>query len=145
MGSGGDMKFKSITLLAIISVLIITFASTSLSLENEGAIPDISVSDAVICREVIDKAPVGTGEIFSNDIEQLACYTRIVGASHDTEVIHNWYFEEKIISTVNLPVRSSNWRTFSSKTIVPRYKGNWKVEVLNEEGQLLKKIYFLIN
>jgi hypothetical protein len=44
-----------------------------------------------------------------------------------------------------LPVRSSNWRTWSSKTVLPQWVGQWQVEVLDRDGTLLKTIAFSLN
>jgi hypothetical protein len=42
-------------------------------------------------------------------------------------------------------VKSVSWRTHSSKTILPEYTGEWKVEVMSKDGELLKQIYFAVH
>jgi hypothetical protein len=49
------------------------------------------------------------------------------------------------MSRIELPVRSSDWRTWSSKTIFPGSAGEWKVDVLDAEGALLKSVSFRLN
>ncbi len=105
---------------------------------------DIVIDEAVICTDVVDREPVGTGDIFSSQIKKVMCFTRVVGAKNETEILHNWYFQEDLVASVNLRVGSENWRTFSSKSIVPEYAGEWKVEILSQNGKVLKKIYFIL-
>ena len=104
----------------------------------------LSIEDAIMCRDVVDRTPVEPGDVFPNDMEKIYCFTRVVGATTTTEIRHNWYFGEDIVASVVLPVRSANWRTFSSKKLLPEYTGDWRVEVLSQEGDLLKKIIFMI-
>jgi len=41
-------------------------------------------------------------------------------------------------------VGSIDWRTFSSKRILPQYTGEWRVEIISQDGALLKKISFVL-
>ena len=107
-------------------------------------ISDISIEDAAICRSVENLEPIGAGDVFSNDQDKLSCFSRVVGAKEDTEVIHNWYYGETLMASVNLHVGSSNWRTYSTKTILPEQAGEWKVEIMSQNDELLKRIYFVV-
>jgi hypothetical protein len=128
-----------------IMVIGLVFYSASICLAQEGQMDEpLIVEDAVICMDVIDRIPLEPGLVFSSDIGRLYCFTRIVGAKTDIEITHNWYYNDRQVASVPLAVRSSNWRTFSSKKILPTYKGNWKVEVLASDGQILKEITFTI-
>jgi len=44
---------------------------------------------------------------------------------------------------VDLAIKSSTWRTYSSKIIQPHEIGSWRVEVLDPEGTVLKVIQFI--
>ncbi len=90
----------------------------------------VSVEDAVICRNVVDRTPPEVIDVVPSDIKKVYCFTKILGATQDSDVVHNWYYEENLVASVNLFVGSTNWRTYSSKTILPDYTGTWKVEVL---------------
>lgn len=105
----------------------------------------VAIEDAVICREIADREPVGAGDIFTSQVEKLYCYTRVLGATEDIAITHNWYYQDALVTQVTLNVRSSNWRTWSSKTILPDQTGEWRVEVTSESGETLKTIYFMTN
>lgn len=104
----------------------------------------IQVKDAVVCQEVVDRSPVGSGDVFSKDIEKVYCFARVVGMQGQGHVTYNWYFKGALKASVDLPVRSSNWRTWSSKTMTPEWAGEWMVEILSEQGTPLQSILFFI-
>ena len=106
--------------------------------------PALQIDAASICRDVVDRAPVGVGDVFSKEQGKLFCFTRIVGAALDTTISHNWYYQETLMATVPLAVRSSDWRTYSSKTLLPEWTGEWKVEVVDQGGMVLTTILFLV-
>lgn len=127
-----------------ILVTMILIAAPAYAQEDPAAAADVMIETAIICKGVVDLEPQGAGDVFSTDLEKVVCFTRAVGAAEDTEIIHNWYFGENLAASVRLHVGSANWRTYSSKTILPEYAGEWKVEILASDGKLLKKIYFIL-
>lgn len=104
----------------------------------------IRIEDAVVCQDVVDRQPIGSGDVIPKDISKLYCFTRVVGALKDTIVIHNWYYQGSLKSSTQLPVRSPNWRTWSSKVLDPGMVGQWMVEVLSEDGAPLESIIFFV-
>jgi hypothetical protein len=136
------MKTKS--LLTLMMVLGLIFAASSICLSQEGQMEPLIVEDAVICQDVVDRTPVESGFVFSNDIGTVYCFSRVMGAKTDTQISHNWYFNDVQVASVPLSVRSNNWRTYSSKKIMPEFKGNWKVEIVAQDGQVLKELTFTI-
>jgi hypothetical protein len=104
----------------------------------------IQIEDAVVCRDVVDRAPVGSGEVMAKESEKVYCFTRVVGAEGETEITHNWYYKGALKSSVVLNVRSPNWRTWSSKTLKPEWIGEWMVEILSEDGTPLESIIFFV-
>ncbi|MBN1847870.1 MAG: DUF2914 domain-containing protein [Deltaproteobacteria bacterium] len=137
------MKIK--TLVTIMMVLGVVFIASSVCLGQEAKMEEpLIVEDAVICQDVVDRTPVESGFVFSNDIGKVYCFSRVVGAKTDTQITHNWYFNDVQVASVPLNVRSNNWRTYSSKKVMPEYKGNWKVEIVAQDGQVLKQLTFTI-
>jgi hypothetical protein len=74
----------------------------------------------------------------------LSCFTRITSTQSPTKISHVWYFGETEKARVKLPVKSSNWRTYSSKRIQSHEIGDWYVEVLGPQGELLQTLRFEI-
>jgi hypothetical protein len=102
----------------------------------------IEVAAAAICKAVVDREAVDVGTRFPNSVQRLYCYTKIVGASQPTEIVHVWSYGDVERARIALNVKSSNWRTFSSKAIQAHEIGAWRVDVLDTAGNLLKTINF---
>jgi hypothetical protein len=102
----------------------------------------IEVADAAICKDVVDREAVDVGTRFPNSVQRLYCYTKIVGADQPTEIVHVWNYGDVERARITLSVKSSNWRTFSSKVIQAHEIGAWRVDVLDTAGNLLKTIDF---
>jgi hypothetical protein len=102
----------------------------------------IEVAAAAICKAVVDREAVDVGTRFPNSVQRLYCYTKIVGADQPTEIVHVWNYGDVERARITLSVKSSNWRTFSSKVIQAHEIGAWRVDVLDTAGNLLKTIDF---
>lgn len=138
------MKTRHFPITAVVLACLITLAALPALAAEEQAATQLSIEEAVICRDVIDREPVGQADVFPKDLKKVMCFTRVVGSNEPTEIYHNWFYGEKMVASVPLNVASSNWRTYSSKTILPEYTGEWKVEIISRDGEVLKKIYFII-
>jgi hypothetical protein len=124
------------TLMASLA-LVLVFVSGAMAQE-------ITIAQAVVCKEVVDRMPVGSGDVIPAGTERVFCFTRIVGAQNETEITHNWYYKGALKASVVLPVRTSEWRTWSSKTLLPEWTGEWMVEVLSKDGTPLESLIFFV-
>ena len=104
----------------------------------------IDVKEGYICRYVVDRAPIEMGTSFNNSLDKVYCFTRIIGANQPIEITHAWYFGDREQARVNLMVKSSNWRTFSSKHIKANEVGDWHVDVLGPKDVVLLTLPFEI-
>lgn len=106
--------------------------------------PSLEIVEAAICTEVSNRTPIGTAEAFPPDINNLCCFTTVMGALRETFIRHLWFFGDQMMAEVTLPVKSVRWRTYSSKKILPQWQGPWRVEIQDENGEMLTKIDFEI-
>lgn len=119
----------------------------SISLIPNGLCQDdasLEIMNAAICSNVENRACVDPKEEFSTAVDRLFCFTRVTGAQEDIEVTHVWYYGEIERARINLSVRASSWRTYSSKRIQAHETGKWRVDVLGPGDTLLKSIPFTI-
>ena len=79
----------------------------------------------------------GVGEVFPATTERLWCRTRITGAAEPTMIAHVWYHRGQTVARVELHVGSADWRTVSSKNLLPEWTGPWEVRVVDADGNLL--------
>ncbi|MDX2495328.1 MAG: DUF2914 domain-containing protein [Desulfuromusa sp.] len=125
------MKNK-LFLLIIFIVLGVSFAQAE----------DLMVADGAITSGIENQMPVDRIESYRADFGKLYCFTRIVGAQGDTEVTHVWYYQDDELARVTLPIRSSDWRTYSSKRFLPQWAGEWRVVVLDGDQVEIATIPF---
>jgi hypothetical protein len=133
-----------IVFLLIASPCIIIQAEESTNLPAEAMQPAITIKEGVMATTIENRLPQGVGKQFPATVGMLYCFNTVGGAEADTSISHTWYYQDKMMAKVVLPVRSILWRTWSSKIIMPAWKGNWKVAVTAEDGILLKTIPFTI-
>jgi uncharacterized protein YfaS (alpha-2-macroglobulin family) len=103
-----------------------------------------NVAEIVICTSVVNKQPVGVDSVFAADVKQLSCYTKIVSQVEQSEVSHVWFYKDRQMAKIDLKVKGRTFHTWSTKTIIPTWKGDWRVEVQDSAGNVLSKISFKI-
>lgn len=103
---------------------------------------EIQVVDVTITSAIENRVPVDSVEVYPADYGKLFCFTRIVGATQETQVTHVWFYEDQEMARVTLPVQSADWRTFSSKRFLPQWIGQWSVVVEDEQGVSLAEVTF---
>lgn len=99
--------------------------------------------EAKACAGVEDKEAVGPGDKFPATVGKVYVWTKVTGAAGG-EVTHVWYHAGKKVNEVKLPLKYASVRTWSFKTIVPEAAGEWKVEVVGADGQVLATVPFQI-
>lgn len=106
--------------------------------------PGLTVEEMVFCAAVQDRAPSLPDTAFASTVENVWCFVRVAGAADTTSITHVWYYNDREMSRVELAVKSANWRTWSSKQILPDMQGIWRVDVLSSAGDVLKSGTFAI-
>lgn len=101
----------------------------------------IEVLRMVLCKEVKDREP--QNEISSAKVGDVVVgWTQIRSGLGDVTVTHRWVRENKTEADVPLQIKASPWRTWSKKTVGEA--GNWKLQVLNSKGEVLKEMTFTV-
>jgi len=137
------MKSCAFVIVSFCTCLLLTGLVSPVPVLVEASEPGpLDVAEGFICKDVVGLKPVGAHANFKVSVGRLFCFTKIVGAEHDTEVTHVWYFGESKQAWVTLKVGSARWRTYSSKAIQSHQIGPWRVEVLGPNVELLKAIEF---
>ena len=136
------MKQKLCFLVVLSPLIAICLTLTAVAVAQQGR--GLEIATAAICRNVVDWEPVDAGTSFEPTVGKLYCFTHVTGAQGATEIYHIWYFAESEKAVVTLQVNSASWRTNSSKSIQPREIGEWRVDVLGPDGDMLKSVHFEI-
>ena len=104
----------------------------------------LSVTEAVVARSIVDRAPQDTGSAFPGDVAQLVFFTRISGSAGESTIHHVWFHGEEQVADVELHVGGSPWRTWSRKTVPAEWTGAWHVEVRDANGAVLQRVDFTV-
>ncbi len=133
-------------LTAIICVGLSTAAAAARDEAVADAVPILTVAELAFGSGYDSEALalVGQSERFVAGIEKIWCRTRILGAEAPTTVTHVWYRNGKTVAHVELTVGSRDWRTVSSKRLLPKWTGTWEVRVIDSAGTLLKSASFIV-
>ena len=104
----------------------------------------LEVVDAMMTTVIIDREPADRVEVFPVQTGKLYCFSRIIGSENPTVVYHVWYRGKQMMSRVKLPVNSADWRTWSAKSFLEDWSGEWRVEIQDVDGNLLREVGFLL-
>ena len=103
----------------------------------------LRATELAVCRDVVDRGCDSEGRSFGPDVENVAFFTKVEGATGEAFVFHVWTFEGKEVRRVRLPLRASPYRTWSSKRVKDQ-PGRWRVEVLDPVGRSLGVVEFTV-
>lgn len=132
-------------LLVLVSALFMLLAQMShpvLAAESGLKITELAVTTKIVRNKPIDSVH----RISSASVKALYCFTRIAApADTDTTIKHVWYRGDEKAGEYELPVKGERWRTYSKKEIQRGWAGDWRVEILDSDGNLLKTVKFRMN
>lgn len=104
----------------------------------------LTVEKLAFSTGVENRTPVGVDSVFASDVGRVYTFTKIVGVEEPTTIFHVYYYNGQEMARIELKIGGTPWRTWSSKTILPEWKGEWKVEIIDEGGNIIKTGKFTI-
>ncbi len=107
----------------------------------------LKVTEMAVTTKIVRGNPIdAVRRISSTSVKVLYCFTRTVNSSdEETTIKHVWYHNGQQVKESELPVKGKKWRTYSRRDIDKGSVGNWRVDALDSEGNLLKSVEFRIN
>ena len=100
--------------------------------------------EAKLCTGVEDRRPTGEAQSFSSEVGQVYLWCRVMGAKDTTHVEHLWYYKGEEKASIKLPIKGASWRTWSMKTIMPQWTGQWEVKIVDADWHVVKTLSFTI-
>jgi hypothetical protein len=109
----------------------------------EKAVP-FTVKRLVVGTGVENSEPVGVAEAFPVSTEKVYCFLEAADIAKDMEVSFVWSYKEKEMLKTTLPIKAgAKWRTYANKNL-GGLKGEWKVEIKDSDGKVLKDLKFKV-
>lgn len=132
--------------LITVSLLLIVLSSPCLTLA-EASIPSLKITEMAVTTKIVRGKPIDSvHRISSSSVKALYCFTRLTSeGGGDTTIKHVWYRDGEKVGEYDLPVKGEQWRTYSKKTVDKGLTGDWRVDVLDSGGNLLKSVQFKMN
>lgn len=105
---------------------------------------ELTIARMEIASSVENREPVGIAASFPATQEKVFCFLEFRNVPQETAVTVVWTLGLNEMGTVPLTVKAfSKYRTWANKTI-GGMKGDWKVEVKDTAGAVLKSATFKI-
>lgn len=127
----GEIMLKNILLL----ILALTIFCPVIS----KAEPEI---EAVLCTALENRIPLDTLAQFDLDVERIYLWTRVSGYPDQTKLRHVWLHNGQERADVELTIKADPWRTWSYKTMIPGWAGEWEVKIVGANGDVIKTVNF---
>lgn len=95
------------------------------------------VSRAQFTSAVLDREPTDELTAIDPGAEKIFFFTELRNMD-GTSITHRWSLNGAVMAEISFKVRASRWRVYSSKTLLPEWRGEWVVDVLDESGTVLE-------
>lgn len=104
------------------------------------------ISRAVLTRKVSKREPtnVFAADIRLNQFEDALSFFSELKNLQGQQVKHVWLYEGEVMAEISLDVTSPRYRTYSTKNIMTTQTGHWRVDVVDEQGNLIAQKEFRI-
>ena len=83
-----------------------------------------------------DREPVDQITFVKSGVEKVYFFTDLRGLNGQT-IQHRWVHAGEMKAAVFFEVRGPRWRVWSSKELLPDWIGDWTVEIVTSEGEVL--------
>ncbi len=102
----------------------------------------IKIAEAVISQSVENREPVSVlSEQVPKYVRSVSFFTVIDNANGEV-IYHRWRTDNEILATIELPIKSDHYRTWSSKQMASAWQGQWYVEVLDSNQNVIYRTQF---
>jgi hypothetical protein len=104
----------------------------------------LTIARLEIAGNVMDRAPVNIASSFPANQEKVYCYLEFRDVKEETAVTVVWSLEQNEVGKTSLTIKPyARFRTWASKSL-HGMKGNWNVDVLDEEGVIIRSVTFTV-
>jgi hypothetical protein len=100
------------------------------------------VSRALFTIGIENREPVIIVDaIDSSAYRSISFFTELNDMAGQTAT-HQWTFNDKVMFEKSFEVKAERWRVWTSKTLIPAWKGTWTVNVLDDDRAVVSSKSF---
>ncbi len=141
-------KRYSLVIILICLGMVGALFSPALSQEKQDAPSSssgkLTLGRAVMCESIKDYKPENVAVVFSITIGRVSCYTSFDVVPEQTYIYHKWYHKDAPSTEKRLTLQPPEWASYSSIQLRETDKGPWRVEIFDQENNLLHTLRFSI-
>ncbi len=140
------MKRRKVVRYGFILMVIVTWVAVlqGYGQEKSKESMELSIPRLVVGTGVENSEPVGVAETFTATTEKVYCFLEATNIAKDIEVSFVWGYGGKEMLKTTLPLKAgARWRTYANKNL-RGLKGEWKVEIKDSDGKVLKEVKFKV-
>ena len=144
-----SMRKRTISIFLLLYGISVFLPQAGSAQQDETSTPGespqaLNLSQALMCEDIFVNAPRNQTVVFSVAREKAVCFTSFDKVSEKTFIYHNWFYKDIPSARIRLALQPPRWSTFSSIQIRKTDIGPWRVEVTDENGQVLRVLRFSI-
>ncbi|MFC1814208.1 DUF2914 domain-containing protein [Thermodesulfobacteriota bacterium] len=142
-------KYVLFIFFGVLACVHLFFLPSSFSEENKVASPapaseTLTLVRATMCEEVVDQGPRNPAAVFSIQRQQVYCFSLFDSIVQQTYIHHSWYRDEKLITKIKLLLHPPRWATISRIQLREADRGPWRVEITDQDDNVLKILRFSV-
>ena len=140
------MRYRLLLIIGVllaIQILLLLPSDNLTKISNANA-QELTLSQALMCEEVSNNAPINPTVVFSASREKAICYTSFDPVPEKTVIFHNWYHRDVPSARIQLTLNPPSWSTYSSIQLRKTDIGPWRVEITDEKGKVFAVLRFSV-
>jgi len=103
----------------------------------------IIVDKALVCLDIKDRLPVQECQRINSNAGKIFCWAIFINGE-GKKIRYIWYIGEKVSASNWLNITSNRFRAWCPRNIDPRASGPSRVDIVDEQGRILRSIEFEI-
>ena len=103
----------------------------------------LTISRMELAGSIENRQPSGVATSFPATQDKVYCYLELKDVAKDQAITYAWTVGGQTDKVTQQIKKAARWRTWGNKSIAGR-KGDWKVDVLDESGAVLKSATFKV-
>lgn len=111
---------------------------------SEGGV--IRIQEMAVTTKIVRGKPIDSVHRISHrSIRTLFCYTRGVKDPSVDRLKHRWSRNGTVVETMDLPAPGRSFAISSSRRVTPADVGDWRVDLLDPDGRVIRSVSFRMN
>jgi hypothetical protein len=143
------IRYKLLNFIFILLFTNLVFAIQAFPQDNKSsnsntAPKELKMDRAIMCEEIKDLVPQNPAVVFSIKIGKVSCFTSFDPVPEKTFIYHKWFHRDDPSTKKRLTLQPPRWASYSTIQLRETDKGPWRVEISDQQGNILGILRFSI-